>query len=219
MSTLQQQARALGDPTRHEIYRRVADAGHPLGIGELTEHLGLNHNGIRQHVAKLVGAGLLVERTAASSGRGRPKLVYTVDPTAECRWGVTGPYERLATLLAEMLRSGDDAVEVGRRFGRSQVRGHEGSDAVTVLADHMARQGFDPEVRRRGTRVEIVLQNCPFESTALVDPQTVCSLHEGIAEGIVEGIDGLEVDELVRKDPRRAQCRLRCRVTASADEA
>ena len=57
MTTLQEQARALGDPTRHSIFQYVADAGHPVGVAELTAHLGLNHNAIRQHLAKLVSAG------------------------------------------------------------------------------------------------------------------------------------------------------------------
>jgi len=54
MSSLQLQARALGDPTRHELFRYIVDAGHPVDIDELTEHLGLHDNAIRQHVAKFL---------------------------------------------------------------------------------------------------------------------------------------------------------------------
>ena len=54
MSVLQTQARALGDPTRHELFRYIVDAGRPVDVVELTEHLGLHHNAIRQHLAKLV---------------------------------------------------------------------------------------------------------------------------------------------------------------------
>ena len=42
--TLQEQARALGDPTRHAIFRYVADAGTPVDVAELTKHFALNHN-------------------------------------------------------------------------------------------------------------------------------------------------------------------------------
>jgi DNA-binding transcriptional ArsR family regulator len=69
-------------------------------VAELTAHFGLNHNAIRQHLAKLVEAGLVVETTAAARGPGRPRLLYQVDPVAESRWGVTGPYERLSVLLS-----------------------------------------------------------------------------------------------------------------------
>ncbi|MFN8038847.1 MAG: MarR family transcriptional regulator [Acidimicrobiales bacterium] len=211
MTTLQQQARALGDPTRHQVFRYVADAAAPVDVAELTAHFGLNHNAIRQHLAKLVEAGLVVEETAASGGRGRPRLVYVLDPATESRWGVTGPYERLSLWLAEMVRTGDTPVEVGRRAGRRQrLGGTEIDDPVSNLVDQMARHGFDPTVRQRDTAVDITLRTCPFESTALADPDTVCELHLGMAYGIAEGIDGLEVDELVPKDPRRAHCRLRC---------
>ncbi|MAT04022.1 MAG: hypothetical protein CL424_03140, partial [Acidimicrobiaceae bacterium] len=206
-------ARALGDPTRHELFRYVADADRPVGVAELTDHLGLHHNAIRQHLAKLVEAGLLSESTAPPVGRGRPRLVYSLSPSTESRWGVTGPYERLSLLLAEIIRSGDTPVEVGRRAGRA------GSDAtarqqdpVQGLVDTMERHGFEPAATRRGDRVDIVLQSCPFESTALADPDTVCGLHLGLAYGAADALGGLVIDELVPRDPRRGGCRLRCHV-------
>jgi DNA-binding transcriptional ArsR family regulator len=54
--TLQQEARALGDPTRHAILRHLAVAPGPLGVDELTELLQLNHNATRQHLARLAAA-------------------------------------------------------------------------------------------------------------------------------------------------------------------
>jgi DNA-binding transcriptional ArsR family regulator len=71
VSRLQEQARALGDPTRYAIFRYVADApaASPAGIAELTEHLGLNHNAIRQHLAKLCDAGLVVEANSPTNPR------------------------------------------------------------------------------------------------------------------------------------------------------
>jgi predicted ArsR family transcriptional regulator len=211
VTTLQQQARALGDPTRHQVFRYIADADRLVDVSEMTEHFGLNHNAIRQHLAKLVEAGLVVEETARTGGRGRPKLLYGLDPKAESRWGVTGPYERLASWLAEIVRTGDSPVEVGRRAGRRhQLGGTDVADPVAHLVDQMARHGFDPTVRERGEAFDVTLHTCPFESTALADPDTVCKLHLGMAYGIAESIDGLVVDGLVPKDPRRANCRLRC---------
>src|SRR4051794_28809500 len=109
---LQTQARALGDPTRHGIFRYLADADAPVGVAELTAHFGLNHNAIRQHLARLVAAQLVTETTAPPAGRGRPRLQYVVDPSSESRWGVVGPYERLSMLLTEVVRSGEEPVEV-----------------------------------------------------------------------------------------------------------
>jgi predicted ArsR family transcriptional regulator len=221
MVPLQVQARALGDPTRHKIFRYVADAGQPVDIAELTEHLGLNHNAIRQHLAKLLHAELVTESHAPQQRRGRPKLVYSVHPAAESRWGVTGPYERLSALLAEVVRTGDSPEEVGRRSVRPRRlgSGDEVEDPLDVLVDTMARQGFEPEIRTRGKAHEVVLQSCPFATTALVDPDTVCALHLGIAMGVADLTDGcLVVDELIPHDPRRARCRLRVHVEAADAE-
>jgi predicted ArsR family transcriptional regulator len=215
MTTLQQQARALGDPTRHAIFRYVADAGRTVDVAELTTHFGLNHNAIRQHLAKLVDADLVIEETAPAAGRGRPRLLYLVAAAVDSRWGVRSSYERLSLLLSEVIRTGDSPVEVGRRAGRRLGPGSgPRRDPVDELVEQMARQGFDPEVRQRGEVVDVRLRACPFATTALADPDTVCNLHLGIAYGVADAVGGLVVDELVPKDPRRANCRLRCHVGA-----
>jgi predicted ArsR family transcriptional regulator len=211
MTTLQEQARALGDPTRHGIFRHIADATEPVDIAELTDRFDLNHNAIRQHVAKLVGAGLVIESHAESTGRGRPRLVYRLDPRAESRWGVTGPYERLSVLLAEILRTGDSPVDVGRRSVDREYVGAANDDPVATVVDAMERQGFEPSVRRAGgERIDLVLHACPFASAVLADPDAVCGLHLGIAEGVASLTgDQIVVDELVPRDPRRGKCLLR----------
>ncbi|HRE03950.1 MAG TPA: helix-turn-helix domain-containing protein, partial [Ilumatobacteraceae bacterium] len=53
------QSRALGDPTRYAVFAYLRDAPGGAGVAELTEHFGLNHNAIRQHLAKLVAASLV----------------------------------------------------------------------------------------------------------------------------------------------------------------
>jgi predicted ArsR family transcriptional regulator len=229
VSRLQEQARALGDPTRYAIFRYVADSPgeSPVGIAELTAHLGLNHNAIRQHLAKLCDAGLVVEAKAQPSGRGRPRLVYRVEPSADSRWGVVGPYERLSVMLTEVLRSGDTPADVGRRSvaaspsSASLVADRAASDPVQAVVDVMARDGFEPVVfRRSGGESEIVLQSCPFAAAAETDPATVCALHLGIAEGVADLTGGrVVVDDLVANHPRRAQCRLHVRIVDEDAEA
>lgn len=207
-ATLQEEARALGDPTRHAVFRYVAGAAEPVDVAELTRLFGLNHNAIRQHLAKLVEVGLLAEATQRGGGPGRPRLVYVVAPGVESRWGVAGPYERLSLLLTEAIRTGSQLVEVGRRAGREmKVPPGPADDDVDAMAAAMARQGFEPEVRRKGRRAEVVLRACPFATAAAADPDVVCELHRGIAEGLAEGTS-LEVQDLVRKDPIRAGCRI-----------
>jgi DNA-binding transcriptional ArsR family regulator len=50
---VQREARALGDPTRHRLFRYIVDAARPVGVGELTDYEQLNHNAVRQHLAVL----------------------------------------------------------------------------------------------------------------------------------------------------------------------
>jgi len=205
----------MGDPTRHDVFRYVANAPAPVGVAELTEHFGLNHNAIRQHLAKLVDAGLLSESTARPQGRGRPRLQYVVDPTAQSRWGVTGPYERLSVMLAEVLSTGDDPEEVGRRAGRKyRGDGNETRCPMDEFVTAMTREGFAPVLPASDEVLEMRLDECPFASAAQTDPNSVCGLHLGLAKGVAEAVGGIEVEELRANDPRKAHCMLRFRVEA-----
>ncbi len=75
----------------------------------------------------------------------------------------------------------------------------------------MERQGFDPSVHRLDEdRVDLVLHTCPFATAVLAGADAVCGIHLGIAEGVAARSDGrIVVDELVARDPRHGECRLR----------
>ena len=208
MSSLQEQARALGDPTRHRVFRHVTDAGRPVGVAELAEQLGVHHNAVRQHLAKLVAAGLLVASTAPPAGPGRPRLQYEPTPDLDLRWGAANPYEHLSHLLAEVLRSGRTPEEVGAAEGRARAAALHTVDAAGRVFEAMARDGFEPELAPTDDGIDVLLHRCPFESAALIDPTTVCALHLGMARGLIEGLDAV-VLELVPGDPPVDACRLR----------
>jgi predicted ArsR family transcriptional regulator len=117
-------------------------------------------------------------------------------------------------LLIEMLRSGDGAVEVGRRAGQESAPLGElrGSRAVEALGDMMRGGGFDPLLVSDRGSAELVFRNCPFADAASADPATVCALHLGLAQGLAGGLEGVTVDSLEPHDPTEAGCRLRFRV-------
>lgn len=116
-----------------------------------------------------------------------------------------------AVLLVEALRRGRSPREVGAEAGRQLAATVQGStDPVDRIETIAARRGFEPRrVDRRGS-VELVLEHCPFESTASTAPEIVCQLHLGLAEGIAEASGGsVEVTQLIARNPRRAGCRLK----------
>lgn len=122
-----------------------------------------------------------------------------------------GPYEYLATLLSEVLASGETPEEVGRRAGRrraGEIARQRGADPVVVMERELARAGFQPARRDGSARCEFVLGNCPFERAALANRSAVCSLHRGLASGLAEGLGGVVVDDLVPRNPSRAGCRV-----------
>lgn len=70
--SLQQEARALGDRTRHRIFRSIADAERPVDVAELTNFVQLNQNAVRRHLAILKESNLVVEEVEARVRPGRP---------------------------------------------------------------------------------------------------------------------------------------------------
>lgn len=214
---LQSRSRALGDPTRFRIFRYLLEADRPVGVAELTTYTQLNHNAVRQHLAVLRAAELVDEAIEERNRPGRPRLVYTVSLEAAGSFGVPGPYEYLATLLTEVVRSGDSPEVVGHRAGiarAAELDPVRKADSLQAIEDELARAGFRPSVRERGETTELVLGNCPFERAAMASPASICSLHRGLARGLAEGLGGVEVEDLVAKNPQRAGCRLLLRASA-----
>ncbi|MGH9098616.1 MAG: helix-turn-helix transcriptional regulator [Acidimicrobiales bacterium] len=208
---LQREARALGDPTRYRLFRYISDAPGPVGVAELTEFVGLNHNAVRQHLAVLKGTGLVSEEVEERVRPGRPRLLYRLHPETQGRWGTSGAYAWLASLLSEAVRRRQDPRQVGRQDGHRQaveIAGGGGGEVDLLLEEEISRRGFRPSRTERGRRVEFVLGRCPFAEVAASDPETVCQLHLGLAEGLAEGLGGLAVERLVAKNPHRAGCRL-----------
>ncbi len=217
----QRQARALGDPTRYEIFRYVAEAPEPVSVATLTSYLGLNHNAVRQHLAKLCDAGLLVEELARRGGPGRPALQYALASSAAASWVTSNPYEQLALLLLAVVEAGRSPRDVGVLAGRRSLPPPaEGRDSLSALEAEVTRRGFEPERVERANGVDLILRRCPFEAAASANPEIVCDLHQGLAEGMAEALGGeIAVRGLLRRDPRRAGCRLQLDWTSGGEES
>ena len=206
---LQLEARALGDATRYRLFRYIVDAARPVGVGELTDYVRLNHNAVRQHLAVLKEAGLVIEEAEPRDRPGRPRLLYRQHPEVAERWDAPGSYAWLAGLLSAAVRRKQDPRQAGRQDGHRRAAEISGpGDPADLLEQEISRRGFRPDRAGRGRRVEFTLRRCPFAEVAAADPGTICQLHLGLAEGLAEGLGELQVERLVPKDPHRAGCRL-----------
>lgn len=207
---VQRQARALGDPTRYDIFRFVAASRAPVRVATLAQYLGFNHNAVRQHLAKLTEAGLLTEERASPTTTGRPPLEYRVAPTAMGSWGAPGPYELLSLMLLDIADGVHSPAEAGAGAGRALAEScAEGADPLDILETEMARRGFEPRRETRGAVTELVLERCPFLAAASARPDLVCEIHRGLAAGILDGMQAdQQVRDLIVHPPAEAGCRL-----------
>src|SRR5215207_6211707 len=63
---------ALGDPTRREIFERIA--ARPQAVGELAKGLPVSPPAVSQHLKVLKDAGLVIDRPAGT------RRIYEIDP-------------------------------------------------------------------------------------------------------------------------------------------
>ena len=63
---------ALADPTRREVFERLAQG--PRSVGELAAHLPVSRPAVSQHLKVLKAAGLVTDRPQGA------RRVYQIDP-------------------------------------------------------------------------------------------------------------------------------------------
>jgi predicted ArsR family transcriptional regulator len=204
------QAQALGDPTRHRIFRYITDADHPVGVAELTAEVRLNHNAVRQHLAVLCHARLITVQIETRHRPGRPRLLYELDSEVRGGWGTSGPMQFLASALAEVIAAGSSPYEVGLRLaGQPSNRPLDGAhqaSAPAAIEAELHRRGFRPSVTQHGRSVEVHMTRCPFAEVAEQAPDVVCELHRGLTQGLSQKLGGIEITQFVRRNPPSRPC-------------
>jgi predicted ArsR family transcriptional regulator len=186
--------RALGSARRVEILRLVrAEPG--LTAAVVAARTGLHLNTVREHLDRLVGAGVLVKARASAGMRGRPSWRYRAvedDPTP-----ATAPYRALAAALLDDLGGPAGggraaAARIGERWGRALAAviapGEPGRAVLAVLTD----LGFDPQLREGGA---VHLRSCPYLDLVGRHPAAVCELHAGVVRGVLGAVGGAVVVE------------------------
>ncbi len=198
-------ARALSASTRVELLAVLRDAAAPLTAGSLAAALGIHHTAVRRHLVVLLHVGLVRAIPLPVLGRGRPSTGYVVVDVSL----TADAYRELAGMLAEAVRTGQSARSTGRDAGRRVQPLADGP--LATLTGETERLGFRPELQVSGDQQELVLAACPFADLAGLQPETVCQLHLGLAEGIAERAGGMEVTGIRLADPQTGGCRIMLR--------
>lgn len=200
-------ARALADATRRRLLEHLSRE--PLDVRELAARTGLHQNAVRQHLAVLHDAGLVVtERDRSTARVGRPRALYRAVSDAPTG---ANPFEQLAALLADVA-GGRDLDTVGAEAGAALAALQPGADPAELLASLATGSGFTAAIDRRPRGTRIALGGCPF--AAIAGP-TVCGLHRAILDGAARAA-GSAVVRFDVVDPAVHPCELTLAPTTGA---
>ena len=191
---------ALGDPTRRGIYITIRESASALTAAGIAELFSIHSNVARHHLDRLVDDGYLRSVPGDSTaGAGRPAKGYqSTEKTIDLHF----PSERrdllnelLLRLVGAMQRSdiADLARDVGRQYGlelAAEIGGFDDAgyeSTVRAVATAMTGVGFGITPSADGS--ELLTSHCPFGENAMAHPEVICSLDQGLVDGLMEAID------------------------------
>jgi predicted ArsR family transcriptional regulator len=190
--------KALGDNTRYAIYLELARSPRPLATAEIAETLDLHPNTVRPHLERMRDVGLLAIETEARGTVGRPQHRYSLAADAPSLGLEPATFPVLSRMLLRVAAAGglgrDEVVNAGREQGEADAAGLGDADCIEGLVARLDALGFDPAVAGEDDEVTVAFTHCPFRELAEANPEIVCALHQGIVEGIVDGLGGADVD-------------------------
>lgn len=170
---------------------RVLRGSESVGIGELTETLGVTATAVRQRIERLLQLGL-IERQKVVAGRGRPTYQYRLTLNGYRQAGANAT--ALAEAMWEEILAIKDAhvrdqviAAIGSRLGREYAL-QLGSDDVgevsfedrmKKLSQILAQRQIDNQVVALGELPVLDIGVCPFPSlTDTSEDRAMCRLEE-----------------------------------------
>lgn len=169
--------------TRERVLRLVEVQPGPVTTTAVATALGLHENTARGHLEALHADGYLTRSRGPAEGRGRPAWTWTATAPTEQRSGYAG----LATVLARTLATtSNDPIGAARTAGLAwgaeiaTERDRPGTAREVVVAA-MRDHGFEPA----DLSDRVILRRCPLIEAATAHPQIVCSVHQGLVDGIL----------------------------------
>ena len=195
--------RALASGSRVAILHLLQGADQPLVIADIAAAVGLHPNTTREHLDRLIEAGFVVSEPEVRAVRGRPRLRYrAVERAAGATLDVRARAQ-LAKLLVDgygkaMRSPADSARQAGERWALALMGASDAGEPLpepdarraqlVALATHFEDLGFDPEIAADETAVH--LRRCPFADLARERTDVVCSVHLGLAQGVLANVPG-----------------------------
>ncbi len=181
----------LADPTRRAILRALGLAARPVDAHSLAASLGLHVNSVRDQLHRLEAAGRVAVTPAPAAGRGRPRVLYALDPR-----GGYDPHRALVLGLVDQLAATADGPSIGQAAGRrwgeteanaQQERGPATASLGDALTTMLVREGFVPvaTVPDASGGLTLALRACPYLPLAPQQLRIVCGVHLGYLEGAV----------------------------------
>lgn len=187
---------------RAGVLDRLRAAHGPLGVEELAAKSGQHVNTVREHLDALQVAGLATRTKASRAGRGRPATLYAAarhDPAP-------ASYAALVAALANHITATSDepaaaAESAGRQWAQSLIppapsdAGRPAGAPIPPESVQLkARLGVAATLRESGFGVvgnadatELTVTTCPILAAARKNPDVVCTVHLGLAKGLLEG--------------------------------
>lgn len=212
----------LAQPTAIRLFDALTGARHPLTTSEAAERAGVHPNSARLHLGRLAAAGM-AEEGSDPGVRGRPRKTWKVASGGSVAGRPPEAYRELAQWLGRSVAvMAADRAEIraqGRLIGREIAAESGSDDGAAVLDDSLRAMGFWPRREQDGSTIRFTLCNCPYRDVAESNMGVICTLHLGIAEGILQGASRRSrVTDFEARDPQAAGCTIEIEAPTEGNE-
>jgi predicted ArsR family transcriptional regulator len=188
--------------SQQAVLAALRDQPDLVEIEALARHLGRHANTLRDHLATLLEAGLVVRHQAPVEGRGRPRWLYgavateAVDENAELAaalaWRLAHRERHPLAAARDVSRHWAQQIIARRGLVRRSTARAGRAQVVEVLDD----LGYAPKPDDRLDRVD--LTRCPLLQVASDVPEVVCNVHLGLVQELLDA-SGADPDRVTLK--------------------
>lgn len=197
---------ATASPAQRKVLHALTDIGREATVVEVADYLGIHKNSVRETLIPLLEQGLVVRRTHAPEGRGRPAMYYeiaVVEDAARLQRQSTELLLAAASAMAQTADGGKELAEImGRNWGQQYIDLIRSSGAIAAArGDHEAMMSLlRVFLSTRGFRAEntddgnLSIRSCPYvEMGSEKIQKIVCRMHGSAVRQIVEELSEGEI--------------------------